>query len=160
MSECKVRRATLADAEWIFALISGCRDMLVPRSLGNVVESIDRFVIAECGNELVGCASFQIHPEIGNAEAASVEVVSLAVNEKFRRRGIGKALVEAVVDGVRPFRPKEVVVLTFSPEFFRSLDFVEIPKTEIMHKLYTGCMNCTKHANPYTCPEIAMRKTL
>jgi len=27
-----------------------------------------------------------------------------------------------------------------------------------MHKLYTGCMNCTKHANPFTCPEIAMIK--
>jgi hypothetical protein len=25
-----------------------------------------------------------------------------------------------------------------------------------MHKLYTGCINCTKHANPFTCPEIAM----
>ena len=29
-----------------------------------------------------------------------------------------------------------------------------------MHKLYTGCINCTKHANPYTCPEIAMRRTV
>ena len=29
-------------------------------------------------------------------------------------------------------------------------------KTEVMHKLYTGCINCTKHANPYTCPEKAM----
>jgi hypothetical protein len=25
-----------------------------------------------------------------------------------------------------------------------------------MHKLYMGCINCTKHANPFTCPEIAM----
>ena len=25
-----------------------------------------------------------------------------------------------------------------------------------MHKLYTGCINCTKHADPFTCPEKAM----
>ena len=27
---------------------------------------------------------------------------------------------------------------------------------ERYEKLYTGCINCTKHADPFTCPEIAM----
>ena len=31
---------------------------------------------------------------------------------------------------------------------------------ERYEKLYTGCINCTKHANPYTCPEVAMRRRL
>ena len=158
MEQARIRAATLRDAEKIFALVSLNSDMLVPRSLGNIVESVDRFVIAEAEGEMVGCASYQIHPEIGNAEAAAVEVVSVAVKATFRRRGIGRLLVEAVLAKVATFRPKEVVVLTFAPAFFRSLGFVEIAKTEIMHKLYTGCINCTKHANPYTCPEIAMRR--
>ena len=157
MGEPVIRTAELRDAEKIYALISLNRDQLVPRSLGNVVEMIDRFVLAECDGEMVGCAAYQIHPEIGNAEAASVEIVSVAVKSVFRRRGIGRALVEGVLAKVAAFRPKEVVVLTFAPEFFASLGFVEIPKTQVMHKLYTGCINCTKHANPYTCPEIAMR---
>ena len=55
---------------------------------------------------------------------------------------------------------REIMVLTFSPGFFRAIAFEEFPKTEIMHKLYTGCINCTKHANPYTCPEIAMKRAL
>jgi hypothetical protein len=25
-----------------------------------------------------------------------------------------------------------------------------------MHKIYMGCINCTKYSNPFTCPEIAM----
>ena len=158
MGEPVIRTAELRDAEKIYALISLNRDQLVPRSLGNVVEMIDRFVLAECDGEMVGCAAYQIHPEIGNAEAASVEIVSVAVKSVFRRRGIGRALVEGVLAKVAAFRPKEVVVLTFAPEFFASLGFVEIPKTQVMHKLYTGCINCTKHANPYTCPEIAMKK--
>ena len=158
MGEPVIRTAELRDAEKIYALISLNRDQLVPRSLGNVVEMIDRFVLAECDGEMVGCAAYQIHPEIGNAEAASVEIVSVAVKSVFRRRGIGRALVEGVLAKVAAFRPKEVVVLTFAPEFFASLGFAEVPKTQVMHKLYTGCINCTKHANPYTCPEIAMKK--
>ena len=160
MEQARIRAATLRDAEKIFALVSLNSDMLVPRSLGNIVESVDRFVIAEAEGEMVGCASYQIHPEIGNAEAATVEIVSVAVKSMFRKRGIGRLLVEAIVANVKRFNPREVLVLTFAPEFFRKLGFSETPKTEVMHKLYTGCINCTKHADPFTCPEIAMRRDM
>ena len=155
-----IRPATLADAEKIIALINLNSDQLVPRSLGNIVESIDRFFLAESDGSLAGCAAYTIHPEIGKPEAAAVEIVSVAVRSTFRRRGIGRQLVEAVIAKAAAFSPRDVVVLTFAPEFFNSLGFSEIRKTDIMHKLYTGCINCTKHADPYTCPEIAMRRTL
>ena len=61
--EFTIRTALLSDAEKIFALIHQNADLLVPRSLGNIVENIDRFSIAECGGEMVGCASFQIIPK-------------------------------------------------------------------------------------------------
>ena len=156
----KVRAASLKDAEKIFALIGRNTDLLVPRSLGSVVENIDRFVVAECDGSLAGCAAYQIHPEIGNAEAATVEIVSLVVKQIFRRRGIGRLIVEAIVDNVRRFSPREIIALTFNPGFFASLGFSETPKREIMHKLYTGCINCTKHADPFTCPEIAMKRVV
>ena len=151
-----IRPARLSDAERIYALIRLNDDQLVPRAIGNIVESIDRFFVAEADGEMAGCASYQIHPEIGSPEAATVEIVSVAVKSIFRRRGIGRALVEAVASRAAEFRPRETVVLTFAPEFFGSLGFTEIPKTKVMHKLYTGCINCTKHTDPFTCPEIAM----
>ena len=155
-----VRQATLRDAEKIFALIHLNRDLLVPRAIGNIVENIDRFVVAEVEGELAGCAAFQVHPEIGDPLAATVEIQSVAVRAPYRRRGIGRAIVESVVECVSAFSPNEVLVLTFAPGFFTSLGFHEIPKTKVMHKLYTGCINCTKHTNPFTCPEIAMTRTL
>jgi len=155
-----IRAAKLADTERIFALIHLNRDMLVPRSVGNIVENIDRFFVAECGGEMCGCASYQVHPEIGAPESATVEIQSVAVKTAFRRRGIGRALVETVASRAADFSPKEVLVLTFAPEFFRSLGFSEIPKTQVMHKLYTGCINCTKHTDPFTCPEIAMTREI
>ena len=157
--EARVRAATLKDAERIFALIARNTDMLVPRSLGSIVENIDRFVVAECQGTMAGCAAYQIHPEIGNVEAATVEIVSLAVKSMLRRRGIGRLLVEAVIANARRFSPREVIALTFTPKFFAALGFEETPKSQIMHKLYTGCINCTKHADPFTCPEIAMKRT-
>ena len=158
MGDFTIRQAKLADAERICALINLNSDLLVPRSLGNIVESIDRFFIAEADGEMAGCASYQIHPEIGAPESATVEIVSVAVKRAFRRRGIGRALVESVAARAAAFSPREVLVLTFAPEFFGSLGFREIPKTKVMHKLYTGCINCTKHTDPFTCPEIAMTR--
>lgn len=156
--ETLIRPARLSDAEKIFALIHLNRDNLVPRSMANIVENIDRFFIAEAQGEMIGCTAYTIHPELGDWSNAIVEVQSLAVKRNFRRRGAGRLLVEAVASRAKAFRPKELVVLTFTPEFFRSLGFAEIPKTQIMHKLYTGCINCTKHTDPFTCPEIAMKR--
>lgn len=155
-----IRAARLADAAGVFELVARNRELLVPRSLGNIVGSIDRFTVAVAGGAVVGCAAFEVHPEIGRPEAASVEICSLAVDGAWRRRGIGRSLVEAVVERVKSFGPREVMVLTFAAGFFAALGFEEFPKTEVMHKLYTGCMNCTKHTNPYTCPEVAMRRAV
>lgn len=156
-----VRSAVLGDAEGIFELIQANSDQLVPRSMGNIVENVDRFIIALSDGEIIGSAAYQIHPEIGaGGEAATVEIQSVAVRKEFRRHGAGRSLVEAVIGKVSAFSPKEVLVLTFTPEFFRTMGFVEIPKTKVMHKLYTGCINCTKHANPFTCPEIAMIRAI
>lgn len=153
----EIRSACLADAEGILALINENRDALVPRAMGDVVANIDRFlVVTDEGGAIIGCAAYQIWPEIGDPLKATVELQSVAVAKSARRNGIGGMLVRGVIERIRAFRPAEVMVLTLTPEFFKSLGFEEIPKTRIMHKLYSGCINCTKHADPFTCPEKAM----
>ena len=155
--EFTLRQATLADVEGLFAIIGEHRDELVPRSRGNIVENIDRFLVAVSpAGGLAGCIAYQIWPEIGAPRNATVELQSVAVREAFRRRGVGRLLVEGALERVRAFEPAEVMVLTLTPPFFAALGFHEIPKTRIMHKLYAGCVNCTKHADPFTCPEKAM----
>ena len=155
--EFHVRTARLADAEGIYALIREHTIELVPRSLGNVVENIDRFLVAEGPDgALAGCVTYQVWPEIGDPLKATVELQSVAVRETCRRKGIGSMLVKGALARVRVLEPADVTVLTLTPEFFATLGFREIPKTRIMHKLYTGCINCTKYANPFTCPEKAM----
>ena len=154
------RQARLSDAQPIFDLVGANSDMLIPRSMGDIVSNIDRFVVADDGSRICGCAAFVVHPEIGAPESATVEIQSLAVRADCRGAGIGRALVEAILRKAAPFGAKEAIVLTFVPGFFASLGFAETPKTKVMHKLYTGCINCTKHANPFTCPEIAMTRAI
>ena len=154
-----VRRASLADVEKIYALIHLHAEFLMLRSVGNIVENIDRFYVACVKDEIVGCASYQIHPELGQPESAMTEIQSGAVRAPYRRCGVGKALIERIMREVAVTGVHEVFVLTFAPEFFSSLGFHVIPKTQVIHKIYTGCINCTRHKDPFTCPEIAMSRT-
>ena len=156
----KLRPARLADAERIFTLVRSHPDELVPKPMGDIVASIDRFVVAERDGDIVGCATYSVLPEIGTAERATVELQSVAVSAQCRKLGIGRALVERLLERIEEFEPAEALVLTFAPGFFAKMGFVEIPKSKVMHNLYSGCLHCTKHADPFTCPEIAMARRL
>ena len=151
-----IRPARLKDAEKIYALIHRHKEALNQRPISGIVQNIDRFFVAEKGARMIGCAAYEILPEFGAPIHATVEIQSVAVLASMRRKGVGKALIKAVLERIAQFRAAEALVLTLAPEFFGSLGFREIAKTEVMHKIYTGCINCTRHADPFTCPEKAM----
>ncbi len=155
-SEITIRTATLEDVLPIHRLIQSCPHELILRPVNDLVENIDRFSVAVRGREILACAGWQILPEIGCPEGATVELQSVAVAQVFRGHGIGSKLVRFVLDRIDSFKPAQAIVLTFEPEFFGRLGFREIAKTQIIHKIYRGCIYCTKHTNPFTCPEIAM----
>jgi amino-acid N-acetyltransferase len=156
MSTHTIRSAVLKDAEQIFNLIREHKEDLITRPMGDIIQNIDRFYVAEMDGKVVGCAAFQVLPEIGVPERASVEIQSVAVDADYRRHHIGTQIVRHILERIKVFEPAQAIVLTFAPDFFGSLGFRRIEKTQVMHKLYMGCINCTKHANPFTCPEIAM----
>jgi amino-acid N-acetyltransferase len=156
MSTPVIRSAVLKDAEQIFDLIRQHKEDLISRPMGDIIQNIDRFFVAEMDGKVVACAAFQILPEIGVPERASVEIQSVAVREGYRRHHVGTQIVKHILERIKVFQPAQAIVLTFAPDFFGSLGFRRIEKTQVMHKLYMGCINCTKHANPFTCPEIAM----
>lgn len=155
-NEVVVRQAVFPDVRSIYMLIKGNTDMLVPRSMSDIVQHIDRFLVAECKGELVGTIAYEFLPEIGDAERTTVELQTVCVKDGWRGHGIGQKLVRKQIDRLLPLKPYQIVVLTFAPAFFEKLGFHVVPKQTMMHKLYMGCINCTKHESPFTCPEIAM----
>ena len=152
-----VRPARYEDARAIHALIRRNADALLVRSIGNVLENLDRFLVAEAADgPIVGALAYGLWPEIGDEMRTSAELQSVCVEETWRRRGVGRALALAQIERLRALHVGQIVVLTYAIGFFESLGFKAIDKRSIMYKLYTGCVNCPKHENPFTCPESAM----
>jgi amino-acid N-acetyltransferase len=151
-----IRPAGFEEAEHICALIKEYPEELLPRPISDIVQNIDRFLVCERENRIVGTISWQILPEIGAPRHPSVEIKSLAVARDFRKTGLGRALVEEAIRKIGLLHPSHIIVLTFSPDFFRQFGFKEVPKETLMHKIYMGCINCTKYDSPFTCPETAM----
>jgi amino-acid N-acetyltransferase len=151
-----VRSAAFHDAGPIFTLIQNQPDELVGRSRNDILQNIDRALVAEFEGQVVGTVSWSVLPEPVSGKHPSMEIRSVAVDSKVRKAGVGRALIEEAIARIIPLHPEQVIVLTFVPEFFRKFGFVEVPKEKLMHKIYTGCLNCTRYESPFTCPEIAM----
>lgn len=151
-----LRHAGFEDVKAIFDLIKANPEELLPRAISDIVQNIDRFIVCEIDGAVVGTASWQILPEIGTPSDPSVEIKSVAVAKKHRGKGIGRELVAYTLGVVRELHPVKVVVLTFTPDFFGKLGFARVSKESLMHKIYAGCINCTKYDSPFTCPEVAM----
>lgn len=152
----KVRNAEFGDAAAISALIKLYPEELLQRPIGDIVQNIDRFLVFEKDGKVVATVSWSILPEIGIPHRPSIEIKSLAVHADHRRAGIGRMLVLAAMERVKKLHPRQIVALSFTPAFFSGLGFKETPKSELMHKIYSGCINCVKYDSPFTCPEQAM----
>lgn len=151
-----VRQAVFSDVRGIYNLIKDNADQLIVRSLSDVIQHIDRFLVAESDGDVVGAIAYEFLPEIGDPMRTSIELQSVCVKKAFRSTGVGRMLVVRQIERLLPLSPYQIVVLTFAEKFFEKLGFRIVPKETMMHKLYMGCINCTKHESPFTCPEKAM----
>lgn len=156
----KIRPAEFVDTNAIFSLIKQYPKELLARPIFDIVQNIDRFMVCEHKGRVVGTISWSIMPEIGAPRQPSVEIKSLAILKSMKGRGIGSALVKEVIRRIKTLYPAQIVALTFTPEFFAKCGFEEVPKMKLMHKIYAGCINCSKYDSPFTCPEVAMAMNL
>ena len=148
MSEIAVRKPTIEDAGGIGRLLGhyAARKFLLPRSTGEVCESLRDFFICRDGDETVACGALQLWSNLA-------EVRSLAVKESHWRRGLGTAIVRACLEEARTLGVKTVFTLTYQPEFFERLGFHRVSKERFPQKIWTVCALCPQFPN---CTEIAL----
>lgn len=156
ISEYIMRSAEFSDVSSIFELIKEFPDELLARSISDIRQNIDRFFVCEDNGKLAGAVSWQILPEMGADSNPTVEIKSLCVRKDLQGKGIGSLLLKKAISHIKHLHPSQVIVLTFTSDFFRKFGFQDTDKTRLMHKLYLGCINCTKYDSPFTCPEVAM----
>ncbi len=104
-----LRNATIDDANGVLAILTPLEEegVLVRRSRERLEAEIERFVVAEYDNHIVGCAALYAFPEERVGELAA-----LAVHVDFRREGYGEALMKEVELRARKLKLARLFVLT------------------------------------------------
>ncbi|MDD5116680.1 MAG: N-acetyltransferase [Candidatus Omnitrophica bacterium] len=148
-----IRKAKIKDIKQIQALV-GCfarLDVMLPRSLNELYENIRDFWVYEEKGKIVGCAALHISWD------DLAEIKSLAVAKNKQGKGIGRDLVTACLAEAKVMGAKKIFVLTYKPEFFKKLGFKRIKQSDLPHKIWAECINCSKFPN---CKEIPLLKIL
>lgn len=147
------RSATVQDVPAIAALIStyAQRGLMLFRSHAELYEAVRDFHVAEVDGRVAGIGALEI------VWADLAEVRSLAVDAAAQGQGLGRALVEAVVEEARRLKIRRVFALTYEEKFFAKLGFVVVDKAALPLKVWSACIKCPKRDG---CDEIAMVRTL
>jgi amino-acid N-acetyltransferase len=121
------RRARTADVQAIKKLVDGYadRDILLAKDLVTLYEDIQEFWVAELDGALVGCGALHVLWE------DIAEIRTVAVDQAAQGRGVGSAIVRALLDVAHDLGLKRVFVLTFEAEFFARHGFAEISGTPV-----------------------------
>jgi amino-acid N-acetyltransferase len=149
----KIRRAKISDLKYIHKLINDFakREAMLPRPLSELYEGMRYFIVCEYNGTILGvCALHIIWEDLA-------EVRSLAVDRGYQKLGIGKTLVKRCLKEAKELGLKRVFALTYNPEFFKKLGFVDIDKSSLPQKIWGDCLRCHKFPE---CDEHAVIKHL
>ena len=145
-------KATMEDVKGIQQLINtyAAKKKLLPRPLQGLYENVRSFFVCKnAKSRVIGCCSLQVVWE------NLAEIRSLAVDPRYKQKGIGRHLVELCINEADSLMIKKVFCLTYEEEFFKKIGFVKTDKQELPHKIWSDCINCPQFPH---CDEIAMLK--
>ncbi len=139
-----IRKAKLTDVPTIHRLVNhyAVERIMLPRTLTDLYENVWEFTVVSVDDDkLLGCGALKLY----NQEVA--EIRSLCVDESLKSKGIGREIMEALLDEAEAFGLKTVFALTVAPAFFEKLGFRDVPRERFPTKVWRDCMRCER----YTC---------
>jgi len=145
----RARHAVLPDVPPIHAIIQpqASAGTLLPRSIPELCENIRDFVVAEEDGRILGCGALHLY---GTHLA---EIRSIAVAPQDQGRGVGRLVVNALLDEAQRHSVTCVCLFTRTPAFFARLGFTVARREELPDKIYKDCVCCPKLS---ACDEVAM----
>ena len=142
-----IRNARMGDIKKIYDLLQyfADKDLLLGRSLSSLYDQLRDFSVYvervkdDPGREkLVGVCALHICWE------NLAEIRSLAVTEGYQGKGVGRQLVDRALSEADAYGITKVFTLTYQPDFFRNIGFKDIDKSELPHKVWSDCIQCSK----------------
>ncbi|MGI6036746.1 MAG: N-acetyltransferase [Limnochordia bacterium] len=143
------RKALMPDVEKIHGLINhyASQGLMLPRSRSLLYETLREFTVVEEDGRFLGAGALHITWE------DLAEIRALALVEEALGRGLGKELVNRLLEEAKELRIARVFALTYRPEFFAKCGFTVVSKDLLPHKVWRECINCPEFPN---CDEIAV----
>ena len=147
------RVAVLPDVERIHSIIQSYVDpeareiTLLPRTIPELSENVRDFVVAEQDGKIVGCGALHLYG------MHLAEIRSIAVSRESKGRGVGRALVNALLQEAQRQSVTCVCLFTRTPEFFARLGFQVAQREMLPDKIYKDCVTCPRLND---CNETAM----
>src|SRR5947209_11126009 len=127
-----IRPATISDVPRIQDIIKSHAELgkMLFKSYAQLYEDLRDFGVRELDGQIVGCVALTI------IWADLAEVRSLAVDDSYRGRGIGRELVEWSVQEARRLGIPRLMSLTYEQAFFEKLRFSVVPKETLPLKVW------------------------
>lgn len=112
------RKPTFNDVEAIYDLVNTYANdgVMLARSRNTLYETLRDMIVAEENSEIVGVGGLHI---IWNELA---EIRTMAVTDKVTRQGIGKKIVELLMEEAKILGVKTLFTLTYKPGFFAKIE--------------------------------------
>ena len=154
MDSLTFRPAKPADTRAILALVGryAALGQMLPRSYAQVMERIRDYIVAsDADGKILGAAA--LHPVAEDL----AEIRSLAVDEVWKGKGIGRRLVETCIEDALRLGIRRVFALTYQTAFFDRLSFKPVEKLTLPQKIWGDCVHCAKFSD---CDEVAVLRDL
>jgi len=127
-----VRRARTADVPAVRRLVDtyARQRILLDKPTVTLYEDVQEFWVADAAGTIAGCGALHVMWE------DLAEVRTLAVDEAWRGRGVGHAVLDRLVEVARDLGVRRVFCLTFEVDFFARHGFVPIDGTPVAADVY------------------------
>lgn len=145
-----VRPAVPADIDAIFELLElyTASGVVLKRSKDDIASYLKNFIVAEDNGVVCGCCAAR---DFGHD---LFEVRSLVVDPGHQGKGIGRLLVDFIIDRMNKERESwRLFTLTLQVRFFQSLGFAVVEKEIFPEKIWSDCSKCSKF---HCCDETAL----
>ncbi len=145
----RIRPARPEDIPELYALVHryAQRGWLLPRDVEEIAATLPDWVVAEAGGRIIGCGSLVW------MTPALAEIRSLAVDEVHQGNGVGRAIVQALVERARSAGARTVFALTRAVPFFQRLGFAIAERERFPEKVWRDCIRCPLRER---CDEVAV----
>jgi amino-acid N-acetyltransferase len=130
-----VRRARTSDVTTIKSLVDGYAGrVLLAKEIVTLYESVQEFLVGELDGEVVGCGALHVlWEDLG-------EIRTVAVHPRTVGRGVGHAIVAALIARARELGLRRIFVLTFEDRFFAGHGFTEIDGTPVPPDVFAAML--------------------